>query len=273
MPPDKELPMKRERLEICWYALRPILIYLVLFITIRSILYRLLESILLGFSADMAHYYTVWNDIAGLMILALSSAGAFIPVMREGQREVLHVRARRNRTWICARRDSGTLIGVLPFGTICLSILLNLILASDTGTDLLRKAAIPMAAAVYGLLTPFIEEVLYRGILMHRLRRGFGPLQAALLSALIFGTSHGNLRQGIYGFVMGIVFAFGYELTGQFEVPFLLHSACNLTTLAGSAFGLFELLNSSMWMLFLAVGAFCTFVYWCRRLWETKYKL
>ncbi len=265
--------MKRERLEICWYAVRPILIYLVLFITIRSILYRLLETVLIGISADMAYYYSVWNDLAELVILALSSAGSFIPVMREGQREVLHVRARRESTWISARRDSGTLIGILPFGTVCLSILLNLILASDTGADPIGKKAVPMAAAVYGLLTPFIEEVLYRGILMHRLRREFRPLEAALISALLFGSAHGNVRQGIYGFAMGFIFAFGYELTGQFEVPFLLHSACNLMTLAGSAFGLFELFNSSMWMLFLTVGAFFTFGYWCRRLWETKYKL
>ena len=264
------LLMDRERMEICWYAVRPILIYLVLFITIRSILYRLLESILLGTSADMANYYAVWNDLAGLMILAVSSAGAFIRVLREGQREVLRVRARRNRTWISARKDSGILIGILPFGTICLSILLNLALASDTGADPMGRAAVPLAAAVYGLLTPFIEEVLYRGILMHRLRRGFRPLWAALISSLIFGTAHGNLRQAVYAFAMGIVFAFGYELTGQFEVPFLLHSACNLMALAGSAFCLFDLMGSPMWILFLAVGSCCTFAYWARRLWETN---
>ena len=45
--------MRRERLEIGWYAVRPFLIYIVLFITIRSVLYRLLESVLLAASADM----------------------------------------------------------------------------------------------------------------------------------------------------------------------------------------------------------------------------
>ena len=45
--------MRRERLEIGWYAVRPFFVYIVLFITVRSILLRLLESVLIAMSADM----------------------------------------------------------------------------------------------------------------------------------------------------------------------------------------------------------------------------
>ena len=61
--------MNRERLEIGWYAVRPFLFYMVLFITVRAILYRLLESALLTASADMTLYYEVWSDLADILII------------------------------------------------------------------------------------------------------------------------------------------------------------------------------------------------------------
>ena len=75
--------MNRERIGICWYAVRPVLVYLVLFITIRSILLRLMESFLLGTSADMAAYYAEWHDFMNILIIAVSSACAVIPEIRE----------------------------------------------------------------------------------------------------------------------------------------------------------------------------------------------
>ena len=265
--------MKKERIGISWYAVRPVLVYLVLFITIRSILLRLLESYLLGVSADMDLYYANWQDFASALILAVSSAGAVLPVIREGQREILSLRRYRDSAWICKRKDSRELIGILPVGTLCLSVLLNLVLSYGKTPEPVQTVAVPLYAAVYGLLTPFIEEVVYRGILWHRLRRGFPPLCAALISALFFGAAHGEIRQALYAFVMGFVFSFGYELTRQFEVPFLLHSACNLMTLATSAFGFTDYLRSPVWMLFLGLCASVTALYWGMRLRETNFKL
>lgn len=48
--------MKRDRLEYVWYAVRPLLYYLILFITIREVLARLLETVLLRRAYDMAYY-------------------------------------------------------------------------------------------------------------------------------------------------------------------------------------------------------------------------
>ena len=265
--------MKRERIEICWYAVRPVLVYLVLYITIRSILLRLVESYLLGTSADMALYYAGWHDFMNVMIIAAASAGALIPEIRDGQREIILLRRHRESAWINKRKDAKELTAVLPAGTLCLGMLLNIALTWGQTPEPMQKVAVPMAAAVYGLLTPFTEEVLYRGILWHRLRRGFPPLYAALLSALVFGAAHGKIRQGAYAFVMGTVFALAYELTRQFEVPFLLHSACNLMVLASSVFGWTDYLRSPAWLLFMALCAAGTFGYWGKRLRETKFKL
>ncbi len=267
--------MNRERLEIGWYAVRPFLFYIVLFITIRSILYRMLESVLLASSADMTVYYEMMRDFADLSILAVSTAGAALPVLGEGRREIAVTKAGSSRAWITKRKDSAMLMGLLVPGTLSLSACLNLLLAgfSGGGTALMRTAAVPLGAAVYGILTPLIEEMLYRGIVWHRLRRGFSPLQAALLSSLLFGLAHGNLPQGLYAFVMGLIFALSYELTRRFEIPYLLHSTCNLAVLFASSAGLFDVLRSPAWILFFALTAVLAFGYWGKRLRQTKYKL
>ena len=268
-------PMRRERLEIGWYALRPFLIYIVLFITIRSVLYRLLESVLIAASADMTAYYTFWHDAADLLILVIASAGSVIPILKDGQREIMITRARSTGAWIMHRKDSRLLMCLLPAGTIGLSAFLNLVLASPSARDAsaLHPAILPFAAAVYGFLTPFVEELVYRGIVWHRLRRGFSPVEAAFISSLLFGAAHANLRQGIYAFAMGMVFAMSYELTRRFEVPYLLHCSCNLAVLAASSAGWGEVLSHPMWILFFAVTAAASFGYWGRRLRETNYKL
>ena len=264
--------MKRERLEIGWYAVRPSLFYLVLFITIRAILYRILESFLLQSDADMTLYYEVWSSTADILILGISCAGAVIPVLSEGRREVMLARARSGLAWITRRKDSDLLIAVLPAGTICLSALLNILsgqLSSGSGTD---PVSIPLAAAVYGILSPFTEELVFRGIMYHRLRRGFSPLEASLISALLFGLAHGIAAQGVYAAVMGIVFAMSFELTRRFEVPFLLHCTCNLAVLAAGAAGWGEVLSSPMWTVFFAAGSAAVFGYWGKRLRETNFK-
>jgi exonuclease SbcC len=152
---------------------------------------------------------------------------------------------------------------------------LNLLLARQTAGAAVRltPAAVPLGAAVYGILTPFIEEMIFRGIVWHRLRRGFSPLQAALISAALFGAAHENIPQGIYAFVMGMVFALGYEVTRRFEVPFLLHCTCNLAVLAASSAGWGEILSQPVWIIFFAIGSAAVFGYWARRLIETKFKL
>ena len=167
--------MKRERVEIGWYAVRPSLYYLVLFITIRAILYRILESVLLTSDTDMALYYEVWSGTADILILGLSCAGAVIPVLSEGRREVMLARARSGMAWITRRKDSNLLIAVLPAGTICLSAFLNILLSQFSSGSYTDPVSVPLAAAVYGFLTPFTEELVFRGIMYHRLRRGFSP--------------------------------------------------------------------------------------------------
>ena len=266
--------MKRNRMEAGWYAVRPLLLYLILFITIRTVLMELIRAAAVSSAYDALPDYPVWYAAAETAVIGIASAGAAFPLMRTGRRAVMAMRARSLGAFIAKRRDSRFLMGILPIGTVCLSALLNLLLSESgpAASVTASYAALPLEAAVYGILTPFTEELVYRGIVWYRLRKSFPALQAALLSSLLFGIAHADLRQGTYAFVMGIVFSLSYELTRRFEVPFLLHALCNLAVLAAAYAGWGEVLRSPMWIVFFAVTASAVFAYWRIRFDGTKHK-
>lgn len=71
--------------------------------------------------------------------------------------------------------------------------------ASLSGNDLFTVAATVIAA-------PIVEEVIFRGLILSRLRRAMPGWLAVLLSALIFGLCHGQAVWMAYAFVIGLVF-------------------------------------------------------------------
>ena len=82
----------------------------------------------------------------------------------------------------------------------------------------------------YGIVSPLVEEGVFRGILYLKCRRYLGrKLPAALLSALLFGILHGNVVQGVYGFFMGMLIIWFYERYDSFLAPVLVHAASNVS--------------------------------------------
>ncbi len=57
------------------------------------------------------------------------------------------------------------------------------------------------------IMAPVIEELIFRGLMLSRLRKGMSDWVAILVSALIFGLAHGQILWMAYTFVMGVVFA------------------------------------------------------------------
>lgn len=95
------------------------------------------------------------------------------------------------------------------------------------------------------LLTPFLEELLYRGVVYGRLcdmmisdneektehgkkRERVSRILAIMISALLFGVIHMNLVQFIYAGVLGILLAWFMEKAGHFYGAFLAHMGANL---------------------------------------------
>lgn len=81
---------------------------------------------------------------------------------------------------------------------------------------------------LYGLISPVVEEIVFRGLTYHRMRRFFGIPGCVIVSALLFGGFHANLPQFVYGTAMGMLMALCYEWTDTFAAPVLFHMAANI---------------------------------------------
>ncbi len=79
------------------------------------------------------------------------------------------------------------------------------------------------------LLGPWIEELVFRGLIYGTLRKRFLWIPAALLSAALFSFVHGY---GLLGFVSvlwsGVVYAWIYEKSGSLVPGFAVHALGNL---------------------------------------------
>jgi len=77
------------------------------------------------------------------------------------------------------------------------------------------------------LVTPFLEELLHRGVVYGRLRRMMGMWPSVLISAFIFAVLHFNIVQFTYAFLLGIVFALFVEKTGHLYPAVIAHIVAN----------------------------------------------
>lgn len=92
-----------------------------------------------------------------------------------------------------------------------------------------------------GLVIPFAEEILFRGLMYRRLRKRFGIRACALLTAFIFGIYHGNVPQGLYAGMMGLFLALLAERFQTVTATASVHIAANLTALTLDA------VSAGMW--------------------------
>ena len=82
-----------------------------------------------------------------------------------------------------------------------------------------------------GIIAPFVEELVFRGLIYNRLKDYTTIHVAMLASSVIFGLYHGNLIQGVYGFVMGLLMCFVYEKYHTMAAPLICHGAANLISI------------------------------------------
>ncbi len=79
------------------------------------------------------------------------------------------------------------------------------------------------------IITPIVEEILFRGMLYGGLRRRKLPVWAtAIIVSLLFGVAHGQLNVGVDVFCLSMVASYARELTGSIWAGTVLHMIKNL---------------------------------------------
>lgn len=136
-------------------------------------------------------------------------------------------------------------IATLVISGIILTVLQNLHLVDSTQTQNIGYSnltngfdrAVAFIALV--VVTPFFEELIFRGWLYRRLKAKSGVAVAIALTAILFGALHGQWNVGITVGVMSIVMCVEQELTGTIYAGILTHMIKN-----GVAF----------WLIYIVMG-------------------
>jgi membrane protease YdiL (CAAX protease family) len=78
------------------------------------------------------------------------------------------------------------------------------------------------------ILAPISEELICRGIIMKKAREVFPFAVANVIQAIIFGVMHGNVIQGSYAFLLGLILGYITYRYDSILPAILMHSLINL---------------------------------------------
>lgn len=92
------------------------------------------------------------------------------------------------------------------------------------------------AALKVVVIAPVIEEILFRGIIMHGLMRNYRSWYAVLLSAILFSVFHLNPWQMTYTFFLGLLLGWIMVRTRSLPLAILVHALNNLLVLMSITF-------------------------------------
>lgn len=74
---------------------------------------------------------------------------------------------------------------------------------------------------------PICEELLFRGMIFHRLKISMKTIFAIILSALLFGIMHMNFNQLCYAAVLGLFFAYVDDICDSIYPSMIMHVVVN----------------------------------------------
>ncbi|GAB6169510.1 CPBP family intramembrane metalloprotease [Clostridium carnis] len=98
---------------------------------------------------------------------------------------------------------------------------------------------------VVGIVAPFAEEFLFRGVIYKALSKNISIPYTIIIQGILFGIYHGNLIQGVYATFLGIVFGYVTYKTKSLVPAIIIHMVNNtVATVAPILIG--ENLNTTL---------------------------
>lgn len=125
----------------------------------------------------------------------------------------------------------------IPIATALVGLLINIIFektgfvaASDKYSQVREvqySVSYLQGIIMYGIVVPLAEEIIFRFLCFNLLKKCIPVIPAVVVSSIVFGVYHGNMVQGVYGFLMGMLLAIGYHVTKDIKVPVVSHGLSN----------------------------------------------
>jgi len=133
----------------------------------------------------------------------------------------------------------------LGCGLMLLSLLFNLVFAAFLSlfdlqiqpdiAVIFESTRFPLALLFGGaVVAPFVEEIFFRGFVFSGLRHQLGWKQAALASAGLFALAHFIPTSILPILILGLIFAFLYQLSGSIWPAVLMHMLTNTIALSAA---------------------------------------
>ena len=101
------------------------------------------------------------------------------------------------------------------------------------------------------IVAPVVEEVVFRGLILSRLKKAMNIWVAIVISSLAFGLMHGQLLWIAYAFVTGMLFAVVAERLKSIGASIIIHMSFNLVGIFGE-----QITLPDVWMIVLIVASF-----------------
>lgn len=208
-------------LSVVWNLLYPLLIY-----------EAVTELLMIGIQL-------VRGEISDGQVLAVTALAAMLAALPLGMIYMIQVRpyvryGRKRRL----REEAGPAVWwVIPAG-VGACCFMNIVVAMmditassyEETSRFLYQPPIPVQILCMAVIVPLTEELVFRGIGFFGVRRWISFWPAAWATALFFALFHGNLPQGIYAFVLGMMLAYCCERYRCLTAPYLFHGTANLTS-------------------------------------------
>lgn len=273
----KVQPKRTHPLEKAWYILKPFILYMVIKTAALLLLSLLVISVPIS---SMAEWVTVHSNQINAVLNALASIFAVAFLMNDFLKEVNVIGEididssffRQFCAWmkngVKADKDKAVPLALSASlgitSALAFNILAGIIQIQSPGYQKVEaiQYSVPiwLGLILYGLISPFVEEVVFRGLTYTRMRRFFGIPLSVIVTAVLFAGFHGNLAQFVYALCMGVLLALCYEWVKSFAAPLVFHMAANIVVFVVSSLmgGSFALLYIPFLVFFLLLSVILT---------------
>lgn len=101
----------------------------------------------------------------------------------------------------------------------------------DTAGQQLFGQPLTVQLALYGIVSPILEELLFRKLLFDLIRKALPERVSAVIVSALFALWHGNIIQMMYAFPAGLILQALRAKSGRIEEPIACHMGANLTAI------------------------------------------
>ena len=124
-------------------------------------------------------------------------------------------------------------------------------------SSVIDNSVIAWLTAVF--MAPVLEEIVFRGLMYTRLKKGMPVVVATIITSLAFGIMHGTIIWAIYTFIFSLVLIWTFEKFHSLTANILLHMVYNLS---GMGLALIpEDAGAVIWILFVVSIALLVLAY------------